>query len=103
MSEEDWKSPAFRENIASKLHFWSPYKGPEQISWAKALENHLFRRARSSEEYLKLFSRVLDHYKVLAGRSEGALPNTQGMETDLLAALENMNIEEQSNPNPHMF
>ncbi|EDV42119.1 uncharacterized protein Dana_GF17171 [Drosophila ananassae] len=103
MSGEDWRCPAFRENIICKLHFWSPYKGPEKISWAKALENHLFRRSRSSEEYLNLFSKVLDHYKSLAGKSGGSLPNTQCMETDLLAALENMNIEGTANPNPHMF
>lgn len=67
------------------------------------MENHLFRRSRSSEEYLNLFSKVLDHYKALAGKSGGSQPNTQGMETDLLAALESMNIEETTNPNPHMF
>uniref|UniRef100_A0A6P4F5D1 Mediator of RNA polymerase II transcription subunit 15 n=1 Tax=Drosophila rhopaloa TaxID=1041015 RepID=A0A6P4F5D1_DRORH len=115
---EDWQSQKFRQNVISKIHDLLPPNAPQdQSKNASVMENHIFRKSRTKDEYLGLVAKLFMHYKDMSRKSQqqqqqqqqqqGGPPQNpemgggQNMMQDPLNALQN--LASQGNRNPQMM
>ncbi|EDW45403.1 GM16747 [Drosophila sechellia] len=113
---EDWQSQKFRQNVISKIHDLLPPNAQDQTKNAGVMENHIFRKSRTKDEYLGLVAKLFMHYKDMSRKSQqqqqqqqqqgGPPPNAemgggQNMMQDPLNALQN--LASQGNRNPQMM
>ncbi|XP_076048188.1 mediator of RNA polymerase II transcription subunit 15-like [Oratosquilla oratoria] len=77
---DDWKSPAFREKIIKKLDDNIQNLPPGSASRsAKEMEDQVFGKAKSREEYLQMVTRLVLHLKVNAtSKAPGPSPPAGG-------------------------
>ncbi|KAH8412346.1 hypothetical protein KR009_001394 [Drosophila setifemur] len=122
---DDWQSQKFRQNVISKIHDLLPPNAQDQTKNAGVMENHIFRKSRTKDEYLGLVAKLFMHYKDMSRKSQqqqqqqlqqqqqqqqqqqgGPPPNAemgggQNMIQDPLNALQN--LASQGNRNPQMM
>uniref|UniRef100_T1PCS5 Mediator of RNA polymerase II transcription subunit 15 n=1 Tax=Musca domestica TaxID=7370 RepID=T1PCS5_MUSDO len=102
---EDWQSPKFRQNVINKIEMMQITT--QEGKNASFMENHIFSKSKSQDEYLGLVAKLFMHLKELANRRPQQAPppnvevSQQNMMQDPLNALQN--LASQGNRNPQMM
>ncbi|XP_044743309.1 mediator of RNA polymerase II transcription subunit 15 isoform X2 [Chrysoperla carnea] len=77
MSDESWRTHAFRQSIVAKIDEAIKQSGTPTTKNSVEMENHVFMKAKSKEEYLSLVARLILHVREMNSK-KGAGMNTGG-------------------------
>uniref|UniRef100_A0A034WK64 Mediator of RNA polymerase II transcription subunit 15 n=1 Tax=Bactrocera dorsalis TaxID=27457 RepID=A0A034WK64_BACDO len=111
---EEWPSQKFRQSMIAKIN--QALQTTDPTKNASVMENHIFKKSRSKEEYMGLVAKLFMHFQDLAQRKPTQPPpqqntemNQQGMMPDPLNALQtlasqgNRNAQMAGGPNPNQM
>ncbi|XP_073826522.1 mediator complex subunit 15 [Musca autumnalis] len=103
---EDWQSQKFRQSVISKINEMLQNTNQDGAKNAGVMENHIFKKSKSKDEYLGLVAKLFMHFKDISRRPQQAPPPNaeipqQNMMQDPLNALQN--LASQGNRNPQMM
>ncbi|XP_027780084.2 mediator of RNA polymerase II transcription subunit 15-like isoform X1 [Marmota flaviventris] len=75
--ETDWRSAAFRQKLVSQIEDAMRKAGVGHSISSKDMENHVFLKAKTRDEYLSLVARLIIHFRDICvfgvlGLSRGA-------------------------------
>ncbi|XP_075153265.1 mediator complex subunit 15 isoform X2 [Haematobia irritans] len=103
---EDWQSQKFRQNVIAKINEMLQNTSQDGSKNASVMENHIFKKSKTKDEYLGLVAKLFMHFKDMSRRPQQAPPpnaeiSQQNMMQDPLNALQN--LASQGNRNPQMM
>ncbi|OQR69008.1 mediator of RNA polymerase II transcription subunit 15-like [Tropilaelaps mercedesae] len=61
MNDDSWKTPAFRQNVRSKIEEAIRNSPNQQYKNAAEMENHVFNRSVTKDQYLSFVARLIIH------------------------------------------
>ncbi|XP_015355869.1 mediator of RNA polymerase II transcription subunit 15-like isoform X3 [Marmota marmota marmota] len=61
--ETDWRSAAFRQKLVSQIEDAMRKAGVGHSISSKNMENHVFLKAKTRDEYLSLVARLIIHFR----------------------------------------
>merc|ERR1712131_480367 len=83
--DSDWRSPAFRQKVVAQIEDAMRKAGTAHTKSSNDMENHVYVKAKSREEYLSLVARLIIHFRDIHKKAQGApdpmnaLPNLTGV------------------------
>ncbi|XP_051960167.1 mediator of RNA polymerase II transcription subunit 15-like [Xyrauchen texanus] len=83
--ESDWKSPALRQKVVAQLEDAMRKAGTAHTMSSTDMENYVFVKANTREEYLSLVARLIIHFRDIHKKAQGgpdpmnALQNLTGV------------------------
>ncbi|XP_054616308.1 mediator of RNA polymerase II transcription subunit 15 isoform X2 [Dunckerocampus dactyliophorus] len=83
--DSDWRSPQFRQKVVSQIEDAMRKAGTGHNKSSNEMENHVYVKAKSREEYLSLVARLIIHYRDIHNKTLGgpdpmnALTNLTGV------------------------
>nr|XP_057904181.1 mediator of RNA polymerase II transcription subunit 15 isoform X2 [Doryrhamphus excisus] len=83
--DSDWRSPQFRQKVVSQIEDAMRKAGSGHNKSSNEMENHVYVKAKSREEYLSLVARLIIHYRDIHNKALGgpdpmnALTNLTGV------------------------
>ncbi|XP_061387400.1 mediator of RNA polymerase II transcription subunit 15-like [Musca vetustissima] len=103
---EDWQSQKFRQNVINKINEMLQNTSQDGSKNAGVMENHIFKKSKTKDEYLGLVAKLFMHFKDIQRRPQQAPPPNaeipqQNMMQDPLNALQT--LASQGNRNPQMM
>uniref|UniRef100_A0A7N8Y2H7 Mediator of RNA polymerase II transcription subunit 15 n=1 Tax=Mastacembelus armatus TaxID=205130 RepID=A0A7N8Y2H7_9TELE len=84
-SDSDWRSPQFRQNVVAQIEDAMRKAGTAHNKSSNDMENHVYVKAKSREEYLSLVARLIIHFRDIHKKALGgpdpmnALTNLTGV------------------------
>ncbi|XP_071629127.1 uncharacterized protein [Temnothorax longispinosus] len=94
--DDSWKTQHFRQNVVAKIDEAIQVSGMPTTKNSMEMENHVFQKAKTKEEYFGFVARLILHLREMnskkdaAGNAPGtAGTNNQGM-PDLIGALQTL-------------
>ncbi|CAH1391583.1 unnamed protein product [Nezara viridula] len=88
--ENNWRTPQFRQSVVAKIDEAIQRSGMSTIKKGNEMENHVFQKAKTKEEYLGFVARLILHMRELnQKKAGGAMPGTGGVQ-DPINALQNL-------------
>ncbi|MGH0144430.1 UNVERIFIED_CONTAM: hypothetical protein FKN15_017181 [Acipenser sinensis] len=81
-ADSDWRSLAFRQKVVGQIEEAMRKAGTAHNKSSNDMENHVFMKAKSREEYLSLVARLIIHFRDIHKKAQG-----QG---DPMNALQNL-------------
>ncbi|XP_061458950.1 mediator of RNA polymerase II transcription subunit 15 isoform X2 [Rhineura floridana] len=84
MEENDWRSANFRQKLVSQIEDAMRKAGVAHNKTSKDMENHVFMKAKSREEYLSLVARLIIHFRDIQNKK------SQASVSDPMNALQNL-------------
>ncbi|KAG8146473.1 hypothetical protein E2320_012799 [Naja naja] len=63
MEESDWRSANFRQKLVSQIEEAMRMAGVAHTKTSKEMENHVFMKAKTRDEYLSLVARLIIHFR----------------------------------------
>uniref|UniRef100_A0A3B1ICR7 Mediator of RNA polymerase II transcription subunit 15 n=1 Tax=Astyanax mexicanus TaxID=7994 RepID=A0A3B1ICR7_ASTMX len=61
--DNDWRSPGFRQKVVAQIEEAMRKAGTAHAKTSNEMENHVFIKAKSREEYLSLVARLIIHFR----------------------------------------
>ncbi|GAB0095225.1 Mediator of RNA polymerase II transcription subunit 15 [Sergentomyia squamirostris] len=106
MSEDNsWRTPSFRQNVVAKINEAIQSSGMNTSKSGVEMENHVFVKARTKDEYLSFVARLILHVREMNTKNKmqntGEVPNAGGM-PDPINALQNL-ASQGSRPQQQMM
>ncbi|KAK2832888.1 hypothetical protein Q5P01_016777 [Channa striata] len=62
-SDSDWRSPQFREKVVAQIEEAMRKAGTVHTKSSTDMENDVYVKAKSREEYLSLVARLIIHFR----------------------------------------
>uniref|UniRef100_A0A8C7S9F2 Mediator of RNA polymerase II transcription subunit 15 n=1 Tax=Oncorhynchus mykiss TaxID=8022 RepID=A0A8C7S9F2_ONCMY len=75
--DSDWRSPAFRQKVVAQIEEAMRKAGTAHTKSSNDMENHVYVKAKSREEYLSLVARLIIHFRDI--HPMNALTNLPGV------------------------
>ncbi|KAI9586062.1 mediator of RNA polymerase II transcription subunit 15 [Glossina fuscipes] len=97
---DDWQSQQFRQSAIAKIKDLLQASGQHLDKNANVMENHIFKKSKSKEEYMTLLTKIYSHFKENSRKLTNEI-SQQNMMQDPLNALQN--LASQGNRNPQMM
>uniref|UniRef100_A0A670ZWN5 Mediator of RNA polymerase II transcription subunit 15 n=1 Tax=Pseudonaja textilis TaxID=8673 RepID=A0A670ZWN5_PSETE len=63
MEDSDWRSANFRQKLVSQIEEAMRKAGVAHTKTSKEMENHVFMKAKTRDEYLSLVARLIIHFR----------------------------------------
>ncbi|XP_053862130.1 mediator of RNA polymerase II transcription subunit 15 isoform X2 [Malaclemys terrapin pileata] len=82
--ETDWRSANFRQKLVSQIEEAMRKAGVAHNKSSKDMENHVFMKAKTREEYLSLVARLIIHFRDIHNKK------SQASVSDPMNALQNL-------------
>lgn len=78
-SEDNWRTPVFRQSVVSKIEEVIQRSGVQVARNSGEMENHVFMKAKTREEYMNMVAKLILHVREMSQskQNQGA-PNMQG-------------------------
>nr|XP_040145169.1 mediator of RNA polymerase II transcription subunit 15 isoform X16 [Ictidomys tridecemlineatus] len=70
--ETDWRSAAFRQKLVSQIEDAKRKAGVDHSVSSKEMENHVFLKAKTRDEYLSLVARLIIHFRDIQNKKSQA-------------------------------
>ncbi|XP_026208519.1 mediator of RNA polymerase II transcription subunit 15-like [Anabas testudineus] len=80
--DSDWRSPQFRQKVVAQIEEAMRKAGTAHTKSSTDMENHVYVRAKTREEYLSLVARLIIHFRDIHKKALGA-PNPMNALTNL--------------------
>uniref|UniRef100_A0A667WN29 Mediator of RNA polymerase II transcription subunit 15 n=1 Tax=Myripristis murdjan TaxID=586833 RepID=A0A667WN29_9TELE len=83
--DSDWRSPQFRQKVVAQIEEAMRKAGTPHTKSSTDMENHVYVKAKSREEYLSLVARLIIHFRDIHKKAHGgpdpmnALTNLTGV------------------------
>ncbi|XP_010789620.1 mediator of RNA polymerase II transcription subunit 15-like, partial [Notothenia coriiceps] len=84
-TDSDWRSPQFRQKVVAQIEEAMRKAGTAHTKSSNDMENHVYVKAKSREEYLSLVARLIIHFRDIHKKTLGgpdpmnALTNLTGV------------------------
>ncbi|KAL8180660.1 UNVERIFIED_CONTAM: mediator complex subunit Med15, partial [Gekko kuhli] len=82
MEDSEWRSNNFRQKLVSQIEEAMRKAGVAHNKTSKDMENHVYMKAKSREEYLSLVARLIIHFRDIHNKKTQA--------SDPMNALQNL-------------
>uniref|UniRef100_A0A3B1JJL3 Mediator of RNA polymerase II transcription subunit 15 n=1 Tax=Astyanax mexicanus TaxID=7994 RepID=A0A3B1JJL3_ASTMX len=69
--DNDWRSPGFRQKVVAQIEEAMRKAGTAHAKTSNEMENHVFIKAKSREEYLSLVARLIIHFRDIHKKDQG--------------------------------
>ncbi|GAA6234701.1 mediator of RNA polymerase II transcription subunit 15-like [Lates japonicus] len=69
--DSDWRSPQFRQKVVAQIEDAMRKAGTAHTKSSTDMENHVFVKAKSREEYLSLVARLIIHFRDIHKKTHG--------------------------------
>uniref|UniRef100_A0A3B4UVP0 Mediator of RNA polymerase II transcription subunit 15 n=1 Tax=Seriola dumerili TaxID=41447 RepID=A0A3B4UVP0_SERDU len=69
--DSDWRSPQFRQKVVAQIEEAMRKAGTAHTKSSNDMENHVYVKAKSREEYLSLVARLIIHFRDIHKKSLG--------------------------------
>ncbi|XP_028681276.2 mediator of RNA polymerase II transcription subunit 15 isoform X2 [Erpetoichthys calabaricus] len=73
-AENDWKSHAFRQKVVGQIEEAMRKAGTAHTKSSTDMENHIFMKAKTRDDYLSLVARLILHFRDIHKKSQGPDP-----------------------------
>ncbi|XP_017778571.1 PREDICTED: mediator of RNA polymerase II transcription subunit 15 [Nicrophorus vespilloides] len=91
MSDDNWKAPVFRQNVVSKIDEAIRQSGMATTRNSSEMENHVFQKAKTKEEYLGFVARLILHVREMNSKKVAGVNQSGGQGVqDPINALQNL-------------
>ncbi|KTG42006.1 hypothetical protein cypCar_00006402 [Cyprinus carpio] len=70
-TDSDWRSTAFRQKVVAQIDEAMRKAGTAHTKSSTDMENHVFIKAKTREEYLSLVARLIIHFRDIHKKSQG--------------------------------
>ncbi|KAM4598140.1 uncharacterized protein ACJ7VT_021667 isoform 2-T2 [Polymixia lowei] len=70
-SDSDWRSPQFRQRVVKQIEEAMRKAGTAHTKSSNDMENHVYVKAKSREEYLSLVARLIIHFRDIHKKAHG--------------------------------
>ncbi|XP_018374685.1 PREDICTED: mediator of RNA polymerase II transcription subunit 15-like isoform X1 [Trachymyrmex cornetzi] len=79
-TDDSWKTPHFRQSVVAKIDEAIQVSGMPTTKNSIEMENHVFQKAKSKEEYLGFVARLILHVREMNSKKSatGNAPGTAG-------------------------
>lgn len=79
ISSNDWRSPTFRNRVVGQIDKALHQSGSKITKTSVEMENHLYQKAKSRDEYMELLAKLIIHVSELTkkgkpGSGEAGIP-----------------------------
>nr|ACI67173.1 Mediator of RNA polymerase II transcription subunit 15 [Salmo salar] len=81
--DSDWRSPAFRQKVVAQIEEAMRKAGTAHTKSSNDMENHVYVKAKSREEYLSLVARLIIHFRDIHKKAQGGGPDPMNALTNL--------------------
>uniref|UniRef100_W5MHH6 Mediator of RNA polymerase II transcription subunit 15 n=1 Tax=Lepisosteus oculatus TaxID=7918 RepID=W5MHH6_LEPOC len=88
--DSDWRSLAFRQKVVGQIEDAMRKAGTAHAKTSNDMENHVFMKAKSRDEYLSLVARLIIHFRDILWRDSGERLWTSSFLADPMNALQNL-------------
>lgn len=82
-SDSDWRSPQFRSKVVAQIEDAMRKAGTAHSKSSTDMENHVYIKAKSREEYLSLVARLIIHFRDFHKKNMGGGPDPMNALTNL--------------------
>ncbi|KAG7504686.1 mediator of RNA polymerase II transcription subunit 15-like [Solea senegalensis] len=72
--DSDWRSPQFRQKVVAQIDEAMRKAGTAHNKSSNDMENHVYVKAKSREEYLSLVARLIIHFRDIQKKNMGGGP-----------------------------
>ncbi|KAF0033135.1 hypothetical protein F2P81_015425 [Scophthalmus maximus] len=69
--DSDWRSPQFRQKVVAQIEEAMRKAGTAHTKSSNDMENHVYVKAKSREEYLSLVARLIIHFRDIHKKTLG--------------------------------
>ncbi|CAE1227286.1 unnamed protein product [Acanthosepion pharaonis] len=70
ISSNDWRSPTFRNRVVGQIDKALHQSGSKITKTSVEMENHLYQKAKSRDEYMELLAKLIIHVSELTKKSK---------------------------------
>uniref|UniRef100_T1J6D6 Mediator of RNA polymerase II transcription subunit 15 n=1 Tax=Strigamia maritima TaxID=126957 RepID=T1J6D6_STRMM len=106
-SDQSWRSQGFRQKVIAQIEEAIWQSGSQTPKTSSEMENHVFEKAHSKDEYLGLVARLILHLRELSSKNKqgppthpghGGMPPSGVGVPDPINALQNLARQKGNNP-----